>query len=70
VVWSASATILEVEARTLADALQKPKKVAFRMVGLKVMKLMKLTLKTAETPNLLIMMLIRMSLGELSFHTI
>ena len=61
--------MLDVEAISLAVALQMPKKVAFRIVGLKAMKLMKLMLKMAELPNLLIMMLIKMSLGELAYHT-
>jgi len=61
--------MLDVEAKHLATALIKPKKVGVRMVGLKTMKSMKLMLKIADAPNLAIMMLIKMSLGELSNQT-
>ena len=69
VTWSISAKMLDIEAESLAVALIIPKKVGVRMGGLKTTISMKVMLKTAAKPNLLSMMLIMMSLGELSYQT-
>ena len=64
VTWSNSATTLDIESNNLAVALQKPKKVGVKMVGLSTTKSMTAMLNIAANPNLESIMHSKMILGE------
>ena len=70
ITWSNSAKILDMDAVILAKALHNPKIVGVKIVGDKTIKSMQVMLKTAPSPNLVIKMHRRITLGEFSYQTI